>query len=59
MGTDQSPVLNIVILREEEVAPYLAGQIAPPPLIEHVTDEVAEPVAEAVETADASTPPAE
>ena len=59
MGTDQSPVLNIVILREEEVAPYLAGQIAPPPLIEHVADETAEPEPEAVGSADVSTPPAE
>ncbi|MHB8628004.1 MAG: 50S ribosomal protein L9 [Aggregatilineales bacterium] len=59
MGTDQSPVVNVVILREEEVAPYLAGQMAPPPLIEHAQNETAEPVGEAVELADASNPAAE
>ena len=59
MGTDQSPVLNIVILREEEVAPYLAGQMAPPPLIEHVTDEAETPSDEPVEAADVSVPSAE
>jgi large subunit ribosomal protein L9 len=59
MGTDQSPVLNIVILREEEVAPYLAGQMAPPPLIEHVEEEANEPIAETVEAVDTSTPAGE
>ena len=39
MGTDQSPVLNVVVLREEEVGPYLAGQMAPPPLIEQTETE--------------------
>lgn len=59
MGTEHSPVINIVILREEEVAPYLAGQMAPPPLIEHV-EETAEPKADTTaEPADASASPAE
>jgi large subunit ribosomal protein L9 len=34
MGNDQSPVLNLVILREEEVGAYLAGQMKGPELKE-------------------------
>jgi len=47
-----------VILREEEVAPYLAGQMAPPPLIEHV-EETTEPAANISEPSDASASPSE
>ena len=59
MGTEQSPVLNIVILREDEVAAYLAGQMAPPPLIEHVDDETAEATVETPESADTPELPAQ
>ncbi len=34
MGTDQSPMIDVVILREEEVASYLAGQMKGPELTE-------------------------
>ena len=40
MGTGHDPVLNVVILREEEVASYLAGKMARPAMVE------AEPTAE-------------
>lgn len=34
MGTDQSPAIEVVILREDEVAAYLAGQMKGPELTE-------------------------
>lgn len=45
MGNDQSPSLDIVILREDEVASYLAGQMKGPELTE-VVDEALVPSVE-------------
>lgn len=50
MGTDQSPTVDVVILREEEVASYLAGQMKGPELTEVVEPEVPVMEAPAVET---------
>lgn len=53
MGADLSPTVNVIILREEDVEKYLAGQQvdvpvhAPEEFIE-VVEQVAEPVAEEV-----------
>lgn len=59
MGTQVSPVLRIVVLREEEVAPYLAGQTVAslteqPQPIEYVeVEEEEEEVVEAESDTDA------
>jgi large subunit ribosomal protein L9 len=62
MGADQSPTLNIVILREEEVAAYLSGQMKGPELTE-VEEAAPETTPEtAIDTAaetDAAAPVAE
>jgi large subunit ribosomal protein L9 len=34
LGTDTSPVLKIVVVREDELADYLAGKVEAPPVVE-------------------------
>lgn len=46
MGIDTNPALNIVILREEEVAAYLSGQMKGPELTELPVEEAEETPAE-------------
>ncbi len=63
MGGDQSPTLSVVILREEEVASYLSGQMKGPEFTE-VEEAEPENVAAVADTAvegsaDASAPAAE
>ncbi len=53
LGSEMSPVLKIVVIREADMADYLAGLKAAPPVIEseyapEVTEEEPETVAEAV-----------
>jgi len=55
MGPDLSPTLRIVIIREEELADYLAGKIAPEQLALEAEEAVEEaPEAEAASTEAAS-----
>ncbi len=56
MGTDQSPTIDVVILREEEVASYLAGQMKGPELTEVVEAEPPTMDAPVAETEPAETP---
>jgi large subunit ribosomal protein L9 len=44
---DVSPVIRVVVLREEEVAPYLAGKMPPAPAVEAAESTAETPVAEA------------
>jgi len=47
MGTDTSPSLMIIILREEDVPAYLAGKMAAPAMVEMTAEEEAVEAAEA------------
>lgn len=51
LGSDQPPVLRVVVIREDELEKYLAGQIVAPAAVE--TDDSAQevPVAEASDAA--------
>jgi large subunit ribosomal protein L9 len=46
LGTETSPLLKIVVVREDELADYLAGKIEAPPVKDQPAEEAA-PVAEA------------
>lgn len=59
LGSETSPTLKIVVVREDELADYLAGQIAAPPVVDvsQPTQEAAvdEPQAEAEAQAETET----
>ena len=61
LGSEESPVLKIVVVREDELADYLAGQIAAPPVVDiaHSTQESAVEEVQDVVAAEAAEPASE